>query len=132
MANEKGFTFVEVLFAAALLVIAILSMMTANTYVRQANEASAERLIAFLDAQNILEQMRTTASTIEPQNFPTNVVSRYQRFQFTNLPAEQLTVTYADPTADPLDALLTVTWQSRGIRGASIQLRSLITTRNVQ
>lgn len=132
--NEKGFTFIEVLYASAILVVALLAILGANTYIRRANQATYERTVATQEAHSVLEQMRDMANLLQPNTFPRNVTNTWQGrpTQIGNayLPNGSYTVAFIDPNADPLDAIVTVTWRELGVRNASVQLRSLLTRRN--
>jgi hypothetical protein len=90
--------------------------------------------VATQEAYIVLEQMRDAGNLFQPYTFPRNVNNTWQvrPTQIGNayLPNGSYTIAYVDPNADPLDAIVTVTWRELGVRNASVQLRSLITRRN--
>ena len=72
-------------------------------------------MVATQDAHRVLELMRNTSAT---GNFPGNVTNAYPPggniAGFNSLDGEQVAVTYADPTTDPLDITVTTSWREGG------------------
>ena len=128
--KQEGFTLIEIMIAMSVSVIAILGFITAVTSIRQSSEGAYERTIAVQDANRVIEQMRDTSTS---GTFPDNVTAVYPHNAavsgFSNLTSEQVTVSYADAAADPLDVTVTVTWLEHGRRSMSKAIRTFITQR---
>ena len=128
--NQKGFTLIEIMIAMCVSVIAILGFITAVTSIRQSSEGAYERTIALQDANRVIEQMRDAATS---GTFPDNVTAAYPNNAavsgFTNLTSQQVSVSYANSTADPLDVTVTVTWLEHGRRSMTKAIRTFITQR---
>lgn len=128
--NEDGFTFIEVMTALAIASITILMVLMSNTTLQKANDASYERSVAAQDANQVIERIRETAMYGE---FPSNVLSEYPNnstvANFSSLTNQQVTVSYADTSADPLSLTVTVSWDENGLRQVSKSVRALITQR---
>ena len=127
---SRGFTLLELLAAIVVVSLGLLGLLAVDSQVRKANEATYERMVAVQDAQRVLELMRNASAS---GNFPANVARSYPNggavSGFNNLTGEQVTVTYADAAADPLDITVTANWREHGLRNASTQLRTMMTQR---
>ena len=150
--KEEGFTLIEIMITVAVVVFALCGVLFANTAVQQSHITAFERSIAIQEAHQVVEQMRNTANT-SSTSFPSSVTGTYAnntaRGGFTRLTTlcnaatctwpfsftpdstsdEQVVVTYADQSANPLDVTVTVVWKERGVRQASQALRALIAKR---
>ena len=128
--GKNGFALLELMIAVAVIAVGLLTMLLANTSSRQMGEGVSERMVALQDAQRVVELMRSTSAT---GAFPANVTAAYPNRAavagFNNLTNEQVRVSYADTTADPLDITVTVGWRTRGIRNVSTQLQTFMTKR---
>lgn len=130
--NQRGFTLIELLFTMVIVAIALLAYIRGNIAISQASSLAYEQSVAFYDAQRVLENIRNTAQS---GTFPSNVTTAYANGAavagFNNLTSESLTVSYANPSADPLDVTVTVTWQGNGRRTMTMTkaIRSLVTQR---
>jgi len=128
--NEKGFTLIELMIAMVVTVLALVGYIGATTNIQQTGEAAFERSVAIQDANRVVEQMRNAAAT---GNFPGNVLGAFPNngvvAGFNNLTAEQVTVTYTNAGADPLDAFVTVAWNENGRRATTATLRTFVTQR---
>lgn len=128
--NQAGFTLIEIMIAMCVSVVAILGFITAVTSIRQSSEGAYERTIALQDANRVIEQMRDAATS---GTFPDNVTASYPNngtvSGFSNLTSEQVTVAYANSTANPLDVTVTVTWLEHGRRSMTKAIRTYITQR---
>ncbi len=128
--KQQGFTLIELMIALAVTALAIVGYIGANLIVQQNSEALFEKTLALQDASRVIEQMRNAAQTGQ---FPNNVTGVFpngaQVTGFNNLTNEQVIVTYASSTANPLDATVTVTWLSNGRRATTTALRTFITQR---
>lgn len=127
--SERGFTLTELVIAAAVMVIAILSMMQSSFSVMNVSQASYQKSVAMQDANTLLENMRDLAAT---GTFPANVTGTYANnstVSYSNLPSETATITYASSTANPLDVRVTVSYLENSVRSTSVTVRSYITQR---
>jgi len=128
--STKGFTLIELMITVVIVILALVGYVQANMAVGQAGNVAFERSLALQDANRVAEQMRTASQT---GNFPANVVASFPSTGavagFTNLTSQQVTVTYADSAADPLDATILVSWQENGRRLETTALRILLTQR---
>lgn len=136
--SAKGFTLLELMVTVVVIGVGLLGVLLSNTYIQRASEATYERVVATQDAHRVIELMRNTSAN---GNFPGNVTGAYPQggtvAGFNNLPQENVTVTYVNPVADPLDITVTTTWRELGIRNTDtngvpirVQLRTLMTKRN--
>lgn len=130
MKHEKGFTLIELVIAVMVCVIAVLSVLGANTVVQRNTDVQFQRATAMQDAHRIIERMRTASLN---GAFPANVVTNFPNGAavagFANLTNEQITVAYVNTLTDPLDVRVTVSWLENGLRPASITMDSLMTQR---
>jgi prepilin-type N-terminal cleavage/methylation domain-containing protein len=136
--NQRGFTLIEVVIVMGIMVAAILAIIEANVAIQRNSEMFFEKTVALQHAQRLLEQMRVTASTAGG-SFPSNLINNYPNntvyrstmsaYTWLGLSSETMTVSYASTASDPLDATITVNWQTPQNRAATATLRSLITKR---
>ncbi len=128
--NQKGFTVIELMVSLFIVTLAIAGYIGANVFLQRNADEAFERTVAVQDAHRVIERMRNTAQT---GTFPGNVTAAFPQGAavagFTNLTAEQVTVTYVNTTANPLDATVAVTWTSVTRRAMTTALRTLITQR---
>ncbi len=129
-ADERGFTFIEVMIAMVVVVLLVTGFLGSATALQSANMAAFERSIAYQDANRVIEAMRNTATT---GTFPANVTAAYPNngtvSGFTSLTNETVTVSYTSATADPLDATVLVSYSENGNRTVTARLRTYITQR---
>jgi prepilin-type N-terminal cleavage/methylation domain-containing protein len=128
---QGGFSLIEVVTAMAILVAVIIGCLSANLHLKKAGETSHERTVALQDANRVCEKLRIKAAAVS--NFPADVISQYPNNQpvegFTSLPNQTVLLDYADTNADPLDAVVTVSWTSSQGRSETVRVRSFITKR---
>ncbi len=126
--NEKGFTLVEVMIAAVVVAIVVLGFMGAATAIQLQGEAAYQRSVAIQEANRVVELMRNAAVT---GTFPANVTGTYSGTLsgYTALPSESISVSYANASANPLDATITVSYLENGRRTTTASLRTYITQR---
>jgi prepilin-type N-terminal cleavage/methylation domain-containing protein len=128
--SKSGFTLIELIITVSILVVALTAYVWSTFTMQQTTEEAFEQLIATQDANQVIEQMRSTAST---GLFPTNVVTAFPNNTavpgFANLQTQQVTVNYANPAADPLDVTVSVAWTTTNQRQANTSLRTYITQR---
>lgn len=131
MKNEKGFTLIEVMIAAAVMTISLFGLLSVSTLMAQHAQENFERSVAVQDAHTVIERMRNAAQS---GSFPSNVISSYPNngtvTGFSNLTNETVTVSYVNTAVSPLDATVTVSWNLRGVRATTEPLRTLIAKRS--
>ncbi|MFH1777908.1 MAG: prepilin-type N-terminal cleavage/methylation domain-containing protein [Candidatus Omnitrophota bacterium] len=125
--SQTGFTLLEVMIASAILVIAIISILGVFYSGLGLNESSKNYITALNDARTALERIRdiqpftnVNVTTVYPDN---SVLPG-----FLNLDNEQVIVSYANTTADPLTITITVNWQER-LRTRNLSLVTEMTER---
>lgn len=149
--KKRGFTLIELVITMVVAVGGLLSLMAANIAMEQRSDAAFVRTLAIQDANQVIEQMRNAADTASSEPFQTNVTTAgaSAAANVRSLPAvynEQIVPCYRnsdgsrcdETTADPLDVIVTVTWQEHGLsiwRGLNVPprsaaLRALITKRS--
>ena len=129
--DQSGFTLIEVSITISIVILALLGAMASNTALHQSSTSAYERSVAIQDANQILERMRNTASSGQ---FPGNVTAVFPNngsvAGFTNLTNQQVVVSYVNPSTNPLDVSVTVSWLQNGLRNTSTSLRTLMTQRS--
>lgn len=128
--TESGFTLIELLIAMVVAVLALVGYIGATTNIQQTGEEAFERSVAIQDANQVVEQIREAAGS---GTFPGNVLGSFPNNGtvggFNNLDSQQITVSYVDTSADPLDTFVVVSWNENGRRATSATLRTFITQR---
>ena len=128
--KSEGFTLIELMITMVVVVLVIVGFMGANFAIQRSSEAAYSRTVALQDANRVIEAMRNLAAS---GTFPTNVTGTYSDggtvSGFSNLTSETVTVSYANSSANPLDATVTVSWSENGVRTVSTSLRTYITQR---
>lgn len=128
--GKRGFTLLEIMAAVLVLGVGLLAAIFSNVQVQKVSDRAYERMVAAQDAHRVIELMRNASTT---GNFPQNVTSSFPNGGliggFNNIPGEQIAVTYASTTSDPLDITVTTSWREEGRRASAVQLRTLITQR---
>lgn len=130
MRNSDGFSLVEVLASMGILSLLIVGFVGSTTTIQSSTNAAYERSVSTQHANHVAELMRDAALS---GTFPSNVTGSYPHngtvSGLTSLSGETITVSYADVTADPLDATITVSYMENGARTVSHSIRTLITQR---
>lgn len=133
LTNECGFTLVEIMITTVVVSVVLLGFVSASSGIQMQGEAAHQRSMAIQDANQVIEQMRNAAAT---GTFPGNVTAVFSGDvdeDYSNMPDtadETISVSYADPTADPLDATVTVTYMENGNRQTTATIRTYITQRS--
>ena len=105
--RQCGLSFLEVMFTIAILSIAALSAtLLLVPIARQAN-LRREIQTANSSAKNVLEKIQATPFTQIVTTYPQSYVET-----IPELPSGGLTITYTDPTADPLLIEVGLAWQN--------------------
>lgn len=121
---------------ALLLAIAVVSVLFSILSLREMGELSNERMVAVMDANRILEEMRSTANssltTLRNRDWPawaqTNVINPKTANGEYPLGQENVAVAFQNGT-NPVQFTLTVTWQ-RGGHQYSHQVTTSMTSRS--
>lgn len=120
--KESGFTLIEVLVALLIVLPALFGVIGVTIYMMQAGDTSRGVVTALQDANAVIERIRSTS-----ESGLTEVVQLFPAGQpvggFANLDNELIRVSYPNPTQDPLQITVTVTWTNRG----RLMQRSLFT-----
>lgn len=115
--GANAFTFVEVLAAVSLLVIAFLGVFASFRSSGLLREATNETNRAMFKLQAVMEfafgQPFDDVTTLLPPGEPIDIPGLTDGAGDFQLSNEQIIVTYDDPGADPLHFTITITWTSR-------------------
>ena len=122
--QNYGFTLVELMVAAYILLIGICGILALITNSMVATEAAWDTTVATTHAQYILEEMQNKNTLGDVQRVDWNAWAQNQ--SLITLPQETLNVSFVDPTADPLEIKVTDQWQRKG-RLNTITLRTKLT-----
>jgi len=133
VANQKGFTLIELAVTSFVVVLALVGYVGATTFLQRHSESKFEESVAIQDANRVFEQMRQQASS---GTFPGNVTGQFSdgaavaAFNGLNLTNEAVTVSYADTTDNPLDVTVSVAWLNNQGVNMTKALRSYVTQRS--
>ncbi|MCD6094197.1 MAG: type II secretion system protein [Candidatus Omnitrophica bacterium] len=122
-----GFTLLELICAVAILVVALVGLLSSYTGSLNLIQANTNTSIAVNEAQRIIEEMRkrNLRANIVSEDWPAWVISE----GCNCLSNESINVTYPDGTdADPLQILVRVNWTEKG-RARNVELVTLLTER---
>lgn len=117
--NAKGMTYVEILIAAAVFILAVGSLLNSLTAVVYLINLSGEQSVAIADIRNMMERIKVTAFANTVNLFPNGDVDGPVYNSYSSIVGgytlnnEHITVTYANPNADPLEISVTLTWQDK-------------------
>ncbi|MBU9889044.1 MAG: type II secretion system GspH family protein, partial [Candidatus Omnitrophica bacterium] len=128
--RQGGFTLTELMIALLVASLVLAGYIGANIQAQRNNEDLHERTLALQDANRVIEQMRNASRT---GDFPHNVVTAFPENApvegYESLQNETVTVAYANSSANPLTATITVTWTSYTGRDSAEQMTVYITQR---
>ena len=132
--KQSGFTLIELMIAMVVCVLAMLSVLLANTTIQKTTEEAYENSVVAQDINEVIEQMRNAANAADDTSVQTDVIAAGSAAvtSVKSLPSnysESISISYADQSADPLDATITATWKLRGLRTKSLSMGALITKR---
>ena len=102
--SETGFTFLELMVAVGILVVAITGLLSAFINASLLSQANRNKIIAVNDAQYVLEKVRTNPDYDAPGSY--NV----SNFTNLNLASESIFVTVSSPSANKKNVVANVTW----------------------
>jgi prepilin-type N-terminal cleavage/methylation domain-containing protein len=126
--RRSGFTMIEVMVAMTVFVIAIVALMGVYLGIAALSESSRNLTQAMADARVVLEGLRDTSGGGLAAVTGTDWTAWAENNGLTSLRDEAVTVTYADPAADPLSVTIQVTWEERQ-RARAATLNTLVTRR---
>lgn len=113
----------EVVIASAVLLVAVMGLLSFYQSPLRLNEAARDTTIAIQDSSKVIEQIRATPfGNIESTNWDTWAQNNGAK----NLPSETMSVSYANPGTDPLEFTVTTQWTRRGVT-RNVRLTSRIT-----
>ncbi len=118
----------EVVLALGILALAITAMLQVSVGLLANGSISRHRTEAVLDAQAVLDSIRRLCDT--GVAVPAELVEAYPagpvKLESASLPDEEIRVTYAAPTAAPLQVSVTVRWTEMNGRAMEETLTTLI------
>ena len=121
--RRSGFTMLELVIASAILLVAVLGLLSVYQSPFVLNEVVRDTTTAVQDASKVIEQIRVTAFASVQMTDPW-WDTWAQNNGAKNLPSETVSVAYAG--TDPLELTVTVQWTRRN-RTRNIRLTSRIT-----
>ncbi len=122
--RAQGFTLLELLIAAYILIIGISSTLLLNVNAMTSSQFAWDLTVATTHAENILEEMQLKETLADIM--ATDWAAWSQQQKLNTLPGETITVQVTDPDADPLDIEVAVEWQ-RKLRKSNIVLKTKLT-----
>lgn len=122
--TNKGFTLVEVLVAAFILVVGILGALLFFASAMTSTESAGDITAATSHGEYVLEEMKTRTSLANIVNTSWSAWATGENL--CTLPAESVTVAITNSQANPLDIRLDVNW-TRKARANTVTLRTQIT-----
>ena len=128
--NNAGFTLLELTLAMALFAVVLGSTAQALVTYHANIEMQNMRSAAAQNARSVLAEMREVRD--DPlQPFPAAILARWPHGEAVagggNLPGEQILVTYADPTANPLEITVVSIFTDMQGRPVRVQLGTALT-----
>ena len=114
--KTKGVTLLEVLIAILIFCLAISALLISITGMADVIDIAKDKTVATNHLKNILEQVRANPFNSIIANFPAGLTDGPAGKPYQGvvggytLRNEHITVTYADPNADPLEIRATLTW----------------------
>lgn len=133
--NNQGFTLAELMMAAFILVFVLSGLLLLFTNCMLLNDASRNLSVATSHGEYVLEQVSATTFTGLETRIANNGVNGWDLstanlqaspYNFIALPAENL-VTSVFQSGNPLGVSVLVSWQDRGQKNRSTELRTYLT-----
>lgn len=122
--RNKGFTFIELLLAVFILSVGISAVLMLYTSSMLSAATAWDMTVATSNAEHMLEEMQARGSLADIVN--TDWARWADDHGLNTLPQEALNIDFADPTSDPLNIQITVSWQ-RQLRTNQIILKTRLT-----
>jgi len=122
--SSKGFTLVEVMIAAYILLIGIGGTLLLYVDCMNSSQFAWDSTVATTHAQYILEEMQNQMDLSVITGTDWDNWAKKQNLNI--LPGESFQVLYADPSADPLAIQVNVQWQRKNTP-SRISLATILT-----
>ena len=124
MSARAGFTLVELVMSAGVLLVVSLAGYSAQVRSNSLLDSSRTRAIAIADLESCMEDLLTSSATLIPATFPAGAsIPAYEDLHLTN---ERITPTYPGLTGtnvpDPLQIVLIATWTTSSGHDQSLRL----------
>lgn len=128
--RERGATFVELLVAAVIFIVAILGIAGAYLSAQQLSDEARATITAMHDLQDMLERVHATPFNTIVTDFPADAVDGGAGQPYAaivggyTLSNEQIVVQYPTIAMDRLELIVTLTWVQRN-RTRAISLSTM-------
>ncbi len=123
-----GFTLIEVVMSTLIVAVGVVALLSAFLSGLLLIESGRNMAVAAADARTVFEEMRQlSAGGLGPVT-ARNWGTWSRGAGLTALPNEAITVQFQNPTADPVEATVTVSWSER-TRSRSSRFTGLVTRR---
>lgn len=139
---KRGFTLVELTVAVAIFTVVLGAAAQGLVSYYVIVDLQHQRDVAIQDAKAMLSQMRDVRNTAPDAAFPQvitdvwpdgtllsgeGLAAALNREPVDNLRNQQISITYTDVGANPLEVMVRCTWQDRRGRTASTQISTRLT-----
>ena len=114
--NSKGMTLVEILVATAVFTIAMAGLLNTFFTLMYLFQVTESYEVAIADLRDVMEQIKATAFTDILADFPHGITGGPSGAPYSaivgnyTLTNENITVTYANVAAEPLEIKVSVQW----------------------
>ncbi len=128
--TEHGATFIELLIAIVIFIVAGLGIAGAYLSAQQLSDDAQSTMLAMDDLRDIVERIHATPFSTIPTNFPANVADGGAGQPYATivggytLPSERILVQYPTQSADRLELVVTLSWSQRN-RARAISLSTM-------
>ncbi len=109
---NEGFTLLELLIAAYILLIGICGILSLVTNTMLSSESAWDMTVATTHAQHILEEMQSKNNLLDITSTDWNVWA--QKEKLNTLPKEHFRITFGDLSQDPLEIHVITQWERKG------------------
>ncbi len=119
LCHDRGTTLVEVLAATLILALALGGLIQGLITIMETIDLARDQSQTTTDLRSMLERIRATPFDYLTTRFPNGVVNGPVSLPYTGivgtyvLPQENITVAYANATADPLEINVALAWQDK-------------------
>ncbi|HRI87864.1 MAG TPA: type II secretion system protein [Candidatus Hydrogenedentes bacterium] len=129
--REEGFTLVELVIAMAMFTVVLGATAQSLISYYAALDLQNQRHTALRNCTAVISQMREVRDT-STDDFPDAILDEWPNAGVVAgvgaLPQEQVTVTYADPNANPLRVTVQSSWVDLRGRPVAIQVSTMLTS----